>query len=101
MEADLVLKIQSNPKYRQLVATRSRLGWILTALMMLVYYGFILLVAFNKELMLTRIGNGVMTLAMPIGLIVIVFTILITGYYVYRANSEFDALTAEICKEVL
>jgi uncharacterized membrane protein (DUF485 family) len=69
--------------------------------MLVVYYGYILLIAFNKELLSTKIGNGVMTWGIPIGLFVIVFTVIITGIYVRRANSEFDDLTAEIRKEVL
>ncbi len=101
MEDDLVKKIKSNPKYQKLVSTRSTYGWTLTWIMMAVYYGFILLIAFNKELLSTRIGDGVMTWGMPIGLFVIVFTVIITGIYVRRANSEFDDLTAEIRREVL
>ena len=101
MEADIVQKIKSNQKYQKLVATRSSFGWILTWIMMAVYYGFILLIAFNKELLSAKMGAGVMTWGIPIGLFVIVFTVLITGYYVRRANSEFDDLTAEIRKEVL
>ncbi|MFZ1258520.1 MAG: DUF485 domain-containing protein, partial [Candidatus Saccharimonas sp.] len=62
---------------------------------------FILLVAFNKPLLATRIGSGVMTLGMPIGLGVIVFTVIITAIYVRRANSEFDKLSDEITKAVL
>lgn len=96
MEEDIVRLIKADPDYRKLVTIRSRYGWILTWSMMIVYYGFILLVAFNKELMGTRIGDGVLTWAMPIGLFVIVFTIVITGIYVRRANSEFDDLTAAI-----
>ena len=46
-------------------------------------------------------GAGVTTLGIPIGLGVIVFTVLITGLYVRRANSEFDDLTEEIKKAVL
>jgi uncharacterized membrane protein (DUF485 family) len=101
MEADIVQKIKSNQKYQKLVATRSSFGWTLTWIMMVVYYGFILLIAFNKELLSAKMGAGVMTWGMPIGLFVIVFTVIITGYYVRRANSEFDDLTAEIRKEVL
>jgi uncharacterized membrane protein (DUF485 family) len=96
MEQNIAQIIRSDPNYIKLVKERSRYGWTLTALMLIVYYGYILLVAFNKELMSTRIGDGVMTLAMPIGLAVIVFTVIITGIYVRRANSEFDALTAAI-----
>ena len=69
--------------------------------MLVVYYGFILLVAFGKEFLSQRIGSGVMTLGIPIGFGVIVFTIVITAIYVRRANSEFDDLTADVTKAVL
>jgi uncharacterized membrane protein (DUF485 family) len=101
MEDDLVQKIKSNPNYQKLVSTRSSYGWTLTWIMMIVYYGFIMLIAFNKELLAAKMGAGVMTWGMPIGLFVIVFTVIITGIYVRRANSEFDDLTAQIRKEVL
>jgi uncharacterized membrane protein (DUF485 family) len=96
MEPDLVQLIKSDPNYQKLVKVRSRYGWILTALMMIVYYGYILLLAFNKELLSQRLGAGVMTWAMPVGLAVIIFTVVITGIYVRRANSEFDELTTAI-----
>jgi uncharacterized membrane protein (DUF485 family) len=101
MEDDVVQRIKSNPKYQKLVARRSSYGWVLTFLMMIVYYGYILLVAFNKELLGTKVGAGVTTWGIPIGLFVIVFTVIITGVYVRRANGEFDDLTAEIRKEVM
>ncbi len=100
MEKALAERIASHPKYQELKAKRTRFGWWLTALMMVVYYGFILLVAFDKELLAQRLGSGVMTLGMPIGLGVILFTIVITGIYVRRANSEFDDLTEDIRKAV-
>ena len=101
MALDLTARIASNPKYQQLKARRSRLGWWLALAMMVVYYGFILLVAFDKPFLATRIGAGVTTIGMPIGLGVIVFTIVITAIYVRRANSEYDTLTEQIAKEAL
>lgn len=100
MERDVIQLIKSDPDYQKLVRVRSRYGWILTALMMIVYYGYILLLAFNKELLSRRLGEGVMTWAMPVGLAVIIFTIVITGVYVRRANSEFDQLTTAIKSRV-
>ena len=100
MEDELVRRIRANPKYEQLVSKRSSYGWVLTALMLVVYYGYILLVAFNKEFLATRLGSGVMTWGIPIGLFVIVFTIVITGIYVRRANGEFDELTQRVRTEV-
>ena len=98
MESDLALRISQHPKYRELKAKRTSLGWWLTLAGMLSYYGFILLVAFDKSLLAQKIGNGVTTLGMPLGVAVIVFTIIITWVYIRRANSEFDALTEEIVK---
>jgi len=99
MQNEIVVKVTANPKYEQLVKKRSSYGWMLTALMMIVYYGYIAVIAFNKELFAQRLGEGVMTLGIPVGFGVIVFTIVITGIYVRRANSEFDALTRDIVKE--
>ena len=101
MPTDLTSRIASDPKYQELKAKRTRFGWWLTLAMMVVYYGFILLVAFNKPFLATRLGEGVTTIGMPIGLGVIIFTIVITAIYVRRANSEFDALTDQVVKEAL
>jgi uncharacterized membrane protein (DUF485 family) len=99
MSDPVVDRIQSNPKYQELRSKRSSFGWLLTALMMVVYYGYIALIAFNKPFLAQPMGSGVSTIGIPIGMGVIVFTIIITGVYVRRANSEFDALTAEILKD--
>jgi len=101
MEADLAQRIAANPKYQELKARRTRFGWLLAILMLIVYYGFILLVAFDKPFLAQRLGAGVTTIGMPIGFGVIVFTIVITGIYVRRANSEYDALSEQVAKEVL
>ncbi|MGH6625179.1 MAG: DUF485 domain-containing protein [Burkholderiaceae bacterium] len=101
MEDDVVQRIASNPHYQELRAKRSRFGWWLTLAMMVVYYGFILLVAFNKQLLSLKLGAGVMTVGIPVGFGVIVFTVVITAIYVRRANSEFDDLTDAVTKGVL
>jgi len=101
MQTDLADRIAAHPKYQELKAKRTSFGLWLTLAMMVVYYGFILLVAFNKPLLATRLGAGVMTYAIPIGFGVIVFTVVITALYVRRANSEYDSLTEQISKAVL
>ena len=101
MDDDLVRRIAANPHYQELKAKRTRFGWTLTALMLVVYYGFVMLVAFDKPLLAQRLGSGVMTLGMPVGFGVILFTILITAYYVRRANAEFDTLSDAVAKEAL
>ena len=99
MKDDLGDRIRANPKYQELVSKRNSYGWIMTALMMIVYYGYILLVAFNKEFLAQKTGAGVMSIGIPIGIGVILFTIIITGIYIRRANTEFDDLKAQVIKE--
>ena len=99
MSDPVVDKIQRHPKYLELRAKRNRLGVFLTILMLLVYYGYIALIAFNKPFLAQPIDAGVTSVGIPIGKEVIIFTIVITGNYVRRANGEFDTLTKEILKD--
>ena len=100
MSDPVVEKIQRHPKYQELRARRNPLGVVLTILMLVVYFGYIGLIAFDKAFLAKPIGAGVTTLGVPIGMGVILFTITITVYYVRIANNKFDALTEEILKDV-
>ena len=100
MDQDIVRRVKADPNYRKLVTKRSRFGWILTWSMMVVYYGFTLLCAFDKEFMGSRIGDGVMTWGIPLGVGLILSAFVLTGIYVRRANGEFDRLNQEVLKEV-
>jgi uncharacterized membrane protein (DUF485 family) len=96
---DVTARIRANPKYQELRRKRNGFGWALTLAMMVVYYGYIALIAFNKPFLSQPMGSGVTTIGVPIGMGVIVFTIIITGLYVRRANNEYDALTRAILEE--
>ena len=97
----MLQRIASDPNYQKLRARRLKFGWTLTIAMLIVYYGFILLVAFGKDLLSTPIGSGVTTWGIPIGFGVILFTIVVTAIYVMRANSEYDDLSDRIKREAL
>jgi uncharacterized membrane protein (DUF485 family) len=99
MTNPMIARIKDNPRYQELKSKRNSFGWVLAMLMLIVYYGYIAMIAFNKDLLAQRLGDGVMTLGVPLGFGVIVFTVLITGFYVRRANNEFDALTEQILKD--
>lgn len=93
-------RIQSHPKFQQLVAQRSRLAAILSLAMLAIYFGFILLVAYAPGFLGTPLGSGVMTIGIPIGLVVIISAFVLTGIYVAKANTAFDQLNEEILREV-
>jgi uncharacterized membrane protein (DUF485 family) len=58
-----------------------------------------LIIAFDKTLLAAKVGSGVMTLGIPVGIGIIVFTVAITGLYVLKANGDFDAEVERIIKE--
>jgi uncharacterized membrane protein (DUF485 family) len=92
-------KIRNNPKFRELVSKRTRFAWILSAIILVIYFGFIAIIAFDKSILAAPIGAGVMTVGFPVGVGVILSAIVLTGIYVYRANGEFDDLNRQIIEE--
>ncbi|MBP9615678.1 MAG: DUF485 domain-containing protein [Aliarcobacter sp.] len=100
MNEELVEKIESNPKYKELVSKRNSLGIKLGIFVIVMFYAYILVIAFNKELLATKIGDGVTTIAFPIALAILVISFITTLIYVRRANGEFEDLTNEIKKDV-
>jgi uncharacterized membrane protein (DUF485 family) len=93
-------RVLGNPKFQELVRTRSGFAWTLAAVMLAIYLGFILLVAFAHGLMATKLGSGVTSLGIVLGLVVILSAFLLTGIYVQRANSRFDELTRDLQKDL-
>ena len=100
MSPDVAEKIKQNPKFETLVSKRTAFACKLTIIMLVIYYTFILLIAFSPQTLGTPIGNNVMTLGIPVGVGIILIAFALTGIYVHRANTEFDVLTNAIKKEL-
>jgi uncharacterized membrane protein (DUF485 family) len=100
MKEELVDRIESNPKYQELVSKRASFGIKLGVFVLVMFYSFIMTIAFNKEVLATTIGDGVTTIAFPIALAILVISFITTLIYVKRANGEFEDLTNEIKEDV-
>jgi uncharacterized membrane protein (DUF485 family) len=94
-------RVLQSPRFQELVRQRTRFAWTLSIVMLVIYFGFILLVAFAKPLLAMKIGGGVTSLGILLGLGVIIAAFVLTGIYVYRANSEFDELTRNLTRELM
>lgn len=95
-------RIRRNPKFDELVARRSRFAWTLSAIVLGIYFTFIMVVAFNPKLLATPIASGATTtVAIPIGVGMVLLFWLLTGVYIRRANRDFDVLNSEIVKEAM
>ncbi len=101
IENDLLLeRVRSDPQFHELVRRRSRLAWLLTALMIVIYFGFVLTIAYNKEFLAQSLSGGVTTVGIPVGIGVILSAFVLTGIYVARANTAFDDLTKQIIERL-
>lgn len=101
MQQEIVDTIKNNPKFQELVAKRNKLAWTLSIVMLAIYYSFILVIAFAPASLATPISEGsVITVGIPVGIVIIISAFVLTGIYVKRANSEFDAITNQIKEEV-
>jgi uncharacterized membrane protein (DUF485 family) len=94
-------RVIQSPRFQELVRQRTNFAWTLTIVMLVIYFGFILLVAFAKPLLAMKVGDGVTSLGILLGLGVIITAFVLTGIYVYRANSEFDELTRNLTREFM
>lgn len=94
-------RIETNPRFRELVRKRGKFAWILSLIMLVLYYGFIVLIAFAPDWLGTPLSAGSsVTRGIPIGIGIIVVSFVLTGIYVYRANGEFDRMTRQLLAEV-
>lgn len=101
MDEVQVERILQNPKFKALVAKKRNLSWSLAALMLFIYIGFTLLVAYSPDLLRTPISEGsVITLGIPLAVGVIVISFVLCGVYSSVANNSFDLLNKEAMDEV-
>ena len=100
MDSATAHKIRNNPKFKAMVTRKERMGRVLTCFMLVIYFGFILTIAFAPHWLAIPLQHGgVLTLGIPIGIAIILAAFAATGIYVYWANTHFDEITREILKE--
>ena len=101
MKQEYVEIIKNSPDYQELVKKRTSFSLKLTAAMLIVYFSFILTIAFEPVLLSTPLYEGsVTTVGIPLGVFIIIFAFVLTGIYTYKANGEFDTLSKKINKEL-
>ena len=97
MDQSTVDKIQQMEAFQKLTKARSSYNWTMAIIMMVLYFAFILFIAFNPTALATKISSeSVISIGILSGFVLIVFSFILTGIYVRRANSEFDALNNEV-----
>ena len=89
----------NDPDFQSLVRQKNTISWILTALELVLYFGFIALIAFNKPFLGTKI-SGAITVGIPIAVGTMVLSWVFTGIYIRWANSKYDDMVQKIKDKV-
>lgn len=100
MSASVYAHIRNNPLFADLVKRRGRFAWLLAAVVFIVFYGFVMAVAFAPDLIASRpFAGSHLTVGILAGLFQFVVFWILTFFYVRRANGEFDTINKEIIKQ--
>ena len=101
MAKDIYAHIRNNPKFDELVTKRQRFAVVLSVIVLVLFYGFIMQVGFFPEVFGKQIGDGKLTYGVVAGFFQFVFFVLLTWLYVRRANTEFDQINEELINEAI
>ena len=98
---EIYKKIRNHPDFLNLVQTRKRISWLLTAIIIFCYFTFIIIIAFAPNIFSQKIfSDSVITLGIIIGLLIILLSIFLTGIYVYIANKKLDEINNKVIKKI-
>lgn len=98
----LYSQIRNDPRFVELVARRSRFAWVMSGIILVTFYGFVLFVAFWPEIIGRRLFDGSnLTFGVAAGMFQFAFFWGLICFYVRRANSKFDLLNEKIVKDAL
>lgn len=93
-DSPAVEKVVHDPEFLALVKKKNAISFSLTALMLLVYFGFAILLAYAPDFLAAPVGSA--TLGIPFGIGVIIIACILTGIYVRWANTQYDSLIAHL-----
>ncbi|NTW66276.1 MAG: DUF485 domain-containing protein [Nitrospirae bacterium] len=87
--------------FKSLVSQKNTISWILTALELVLYFGFIALIAFNKPFLAEKLTAGkATTIGIPIAVGTILGSWVLTGIYIFWANTKYDGMVKKLKEKV-
>ena len=93
-------EILEDPDFKKLSGKKDSISMVLTILELVIYFGFIALIAFNKPFLSQKLGGTALTIGIPLAVGIIVFSWIFTGIYIWWANNKYDLLVKKIKEKV-
>jgi uncharacterized membrane protein (DUF485 family) len=99
MSSNSIHKILEDPEFKALASQKNTVSLILTLVELVLYFGFIALIAYNKPFLSTKIADGsAITVGIPIAVGVIFLSWVLTGVYIVWANTTYDEMVKRVKK---
>ena len=96
-----VHEILEDEDFTSLSGQKNSISIILTILELVLYFGFIALIAFNKPFLAQKMGGeGATTIGIPIAVGTILLSWVLTGVYIFWANSKYDSLVKKVKEKI-
>jgi uncharacterized membrane protein (DUF485 family) len=92
-------RILSDPSFKELVGARAKLRWTLSAITLVMFFGFILLISMARGALSATIAGSAIPVGLGLAFAMIVAVIVMTGLYVMQSNTRFDPLTRTLNRE--
>ncbi len=93
--------ILNDPDFKELSAQKNTISIILTILELVMYFGFIALIAYDKPFLAKKMSEGgSATIGIPIAVGTIVLSWVLTGIYIWWANAKYDQLVKKVIEKV-
>jgi uncharacterized membrane protein (DUF485 family) len=100
MSSEIYERMRANPRFQELVVKRGRFAWTLSFVVLILFYGFVMAVAYFPAQLGKPVSEGSMlTIGVAVELFLFVFFWALAALYVRRANGEFDAMTQDVVKQ--
>ncbi len=97
---EMIEAIGNNPKFYEVVKKKQTFSLTLLALTLGLYIILMLAVAFAPNLVGMPISkDSITTWGIPAGFFLIIWTTILTGYYISRTNKVYDPMTENLVKE--
>lgn len=99
MSAKATNPILEDPEFKELARKKNKVSLLLTITELVLYFGFIALIAYNKPFLARKISEGsAITIGIPIAVGVIILSWVLTGVYIYWANNTYDEMVKRVKK---
>jgi uncharacterized membrane protein (DUF485 family) len=90
-----------DPDFKSLSSQKNSISLVLTILELVLYFGFIGLIAFNKPFLASKLSPGAATtIGIPIAVGTILFSWVFTGIYIWWANNKYDLLVKKVKEKI-